>query len=670
MKYSPSMLATVGAGALLLSSFGCGNDDGGESSSTPTPTRTSQVTATPVPTPTPTSDGRLDISVCAPDAGPFSTDIANPFFPLPVGSQWILVGQNDEGAPVRVVVTSLDMTEMVAGVTTRVVEEREWEDGSLVEISHNFFVQTLDGTVCYYGEDVDIYEAGEIVAHDGAWRAGLNGAQPGIFMPASPQVGQMFKQEIAPGVAEDEATLVAAGETVAIDFGTFADTIRFTERNPLDGGTSEKVYARGVGLIVDDPIERISASACGNLSGAGCAPLSERVDLDVPSFSNPTSVTHPLFPVSQQHSVLLLGTVDGEPLRVEVTLLPVTKTIVVNGQSVQTLESQYVAFLDGRIHEVALDWYGQADDGSVWYFGEDVFNYEDGVVADTGGTWLAGRDGPVAMIMPANPRVGDVYRPENIPGLVFEEVTVKTIGVTVDGPTGPITGGIVVEELHLDGVLEDKTFAPSYGEFSTGDGANLEALALAVPTDALPGPPPAELDTLINGADDIFDAGPAGDWDTASDAVAAVTDAWDSYQAGGVPPMLDTQMNDALDALEEEVDARNAAETRQAAIDVARASLDFRLRYRPPAEIDLARFNLWALQILVDAAADEADAVRGDVASLEWTWRRFAHTLSTAEASQIEALLGSVRVAADAGDLVAATNIAAQLRDRAAALLN
>ena len=60
-----------------------------------------------------------------------------------------------------------------------------------------------------------------------------------------------------------------------------------------------------------------------------------------------------------------------------------------------------VAYLDGRIHEVALDWYAQADDGSAWYFGEDVFNYEDGKVADTEGTWIVGGETPAAMIMPA-----------------------------------------------------------------------------------------------------------------------------------------------------------------------------------------------------------------------------------------------------------------------------
>jgi hypothetical protein len=255
--------------------IGCGgddNDDNGRATSTPTLAATAVVTSTlaprptatvapasptPAATPTPTGGNRLDIAICAPDAGPFSANIDNPFFLLTVGTQWFLEGEED-GAIIRLVVTSLDETEVVAGVTTRVVEERESEDDQLVEVSRNFFAQTGDGTVCYYGEDVDIYEDGEIVSHEGAWRAGVNNARPGIFMPADPQVGQIFAQEFAPGVAEDEAELVAAGETVDVPLGTFTDTIRFLERNPLDGGTSVKIYARDVGLLVDDPLERVS----------------------------------------------------------------------------------------------------------------------------------------------------------------------------------------------------------------------------------------------------------------------------------------------------------------------------------------------------------------------------------------------------------------------------
>jgi hypothetical protein len=200
------------------------------------------------------------------------------------------------------------------------------------------------------------------------------------------------------------------------------------------------------------------------------APESELVDREQPSFSDPTNITNPLFPIGQLESVILLGRVDRLPFRTEVTLLPETKTIEWNGQQVEVLVSQYVAYLDGRITEVALDWYAQADDGSVWYFGEDVYNYEDGAVANKDGSWTAGVDGPAAMIMPADPQEGDVYRPENIPGLVYEEVTVQSSGKTVHGPQGLVDEAIVVEELHQDGETEGKIFARGYGEFLTGQG--------------------------------------------------------------------------------------------------------------------------------------------------------------------------------------------------------
>jgi hypothetical protein len=244
------------------------------------------------------------------------------------------------------------------------------------------------------------------------------------------------------------------------------------------------------------------ASGLGKLP---VAPAHQRVDLVAPPFSNPTSVTNPLFPISRLASVVLNGRVDGKPFRTETTLLPDTRIIEWSpGQCVKTLVSQYVAYLGGRIGEVALDFYAQADDGSVWYFGEDVYNYERGVVADTSGTWLAGKEGPAAMIMPATPRIGHVNRHENIAGLVWEEVAVKAAGKTVDGPRGPVPGAMVGRELHDDGTFSDKVFAPGYGEFYTAHEGDVEALALAIPTDSLPGPPPAELRKLSSGADRIF----------------------------------------------------------------------------------------------------------------------------------------------------------------------
>jgi hypothetical protein len=192
-------------------------------------------------------------AICALDRGPFSLTIDNPFFPLPVGKTTLLEG-TEAGALLTVEITVLDETEVVEGVTTRVVQERETEDGELVEISRNFFAQAPDGTVCYFGEDVDIYEGGAVVAHDGAWRAGGEN-RPGIIMPASPEPGMSYAQEIAPGLAEDHADHIAEGEEIQLPGGTFTDTIRTREWTPLEpNDTSLKSYARGIGMIVDDVV--------------------------------------------------------------------------------------------------------------------------------------------------------------------------------------------------------------------------------------------------------------------------------------------------------------------------------------------------------------------------------------------------------------------------------
>ncbi len=201
----------------------------------------------------------LSIAVCDPSAGPFSLIINNPFFPLVVGDELVLEGEDDEGTFLEIIITVLDETELVAGVTTRVVEEAEFEDGEIVEISRNFFAQAPDGTVCYFGEDVDDFEDGEIVGHDGEWRAGESGNLPGIIMPANPQVGQVFQQEAAPGIAEDQAEIVALGETIEVPAGEFSDTLSALDCNPMENAeTDEKVYVRDIGIAIDEDAELVS----------------------------------------------------------------------------------------------------------------------------------------------------------------------------------------------------------------------------------------------------------------------------------------------------------------------------------------------------------------------------------------------------------------------------
>jgi len=397
---------------------------------------------------------------------------------------------------------------------------------------------------------------------------------------------------------------------------------------------------------------------------------SARVDLEPPTFSDPTTLTNPYFAIEDVDQMVQLGAEGPDQLRFEVTLLPRTKTVEWNGESVEARVHQFVAYSNGRILEVAEDFYAQDDDGNVWYLGENVDNYRAGVIADHEGEWLAGRDGTAGMIMPADPQVGDVYRPENIPGLVFEEVTVKAVGQTVDGPRGPVEGAVLIQEELMDGTLEDKIFAPGYGEFQaevvTED--ELYGAAVAVPTDALPGPLPEELATLEAGAERLVDAPGRLDDSSLAQSLDELTRAWKAYQRTEVPTRLAAQMADAFDALRGAADAGATDQVRQAALDVRRATLDISLRYDAPVEVDVARMDVWAQQVRLDGGARTQHHVVGDAAVLETIWKRLVHTADPATATAVSRTLKDLRTAADAGNLPTATEAASRLRQQLSTL--
>jgi hypothetical protein len=391
----------------------------------------------------------------------------------------------------------------------------------------------------------------------------------------------------------------------------------------------------------------------------------QRVDLATPAFGNPTSITNPLHPTSQVQQTIYGGHVDGKPFRTEVSLLPGTKPIVWQGKTVDTAVIQYVAYLDGRIHEVAIDWYAQADDGSVWYFGEDVFNYEDGKVADTKGTWVAGDTTPAAMIMPAQPRVGSVYRPENAPGIAFEEVRVDKVYQQIDGPSGKVSGAIEVNELHMDGTREGKVFAPGYGEFSTGSpGGDLEAASLASPTDRRQGAAPAEFAVLAKAIDGVYEAAAAEDADRLKQATRALNDAWEATRVKGIPPQMESQMGTDIGALNGATGDWEALQS--ATLRISQNELDLRLLHEPIIDVDVARLRLWARQLPIDVAAGDSALVLANVAALDRVWERTRHGADPA--APVDAAMQDLRTAADAEDLKA-VDPAAEALNRAVGAL-
>lgn len=189
----------------------------------------------------------------------------NPYFSLRPGYQLVLEG-DDEGTAIRAEVTVLRQFETISfttpdgtalNVRTRVLEEREFEDGELHEVSRNWVARCVGTSdIFYFGEEVDIYEDGEIVSSEGAWRAGEGGAQPGLLMPGRFLLGAKYYQEQAPGVAEDRGKNVDMGLDVTVPAGAFSDCVVVAETNPLSSSTEPdiKVHCRGIGIVMDEAL--------------------------------------------------------------------------------------------------------------------------------------------------------------------------------------------------------------------------------------------------------------------------------------------------------------------------------------------------------------------------------------------------------------------------------
>ena len=149
----------------------------------------------------------------------------------------------------------LDETKKIAGVETRVMEERETEDGELIEISRNFFaICKQTKSVFYFGEEVDIYKQGKVVAHEGAWIHGKNNARAGMMMPGEPLLGARYYQEVAPKVAMDRGEIVDVNATLKTPAGEFKGCLKVQEENPLDKEKEFKIHAPGIGLIQDEDL--------------------------------------------------------------------------------------------------------------------------------------------------------------------------------------------------------------------------------------------------------------------------------------------------------------------------------------------------------------------------------------------------------------------------------
>ena len=158
----------------------------------------------------------------------FASQVDNPYFPLIPGTVLTYKGKLDGTSSTDVFTVTHD-TKMILGVTTTVVHDQVFQQGDLVEDTFDWYAQDATGNVWYFGEDTKELDHGQVVSTEGSWEAGVNNASAGIFMPAAPTVGQVFKQEDAKKVAEDCSKIVDLNASVK-------DAVRHVERRAQNRG--------------------------------------------------------------------------------------------------------------------------------------------------------------------------------------------------------------------------------------------------------------------------------------------------------------------------------------------------------------------------------------------------------------------------------------------------
>ena len=179
---------------------------------------------------------------------PFPVD--NEYLPMVPGTTFVYEGETEDGLEHNEVYVTHE-TKEILGVTCTVVRDKVWVEGELAEDTLDWFAQDEDGNIWYFGEYSEEYENGEVVSTEGSWEAGVDGAEPGILMPANPRPGDSYQQEYYEDVAEDMAKVLRLNASASVPYGDFEDCLKTKEWTPLELGTVEhKYYASGVGLVL------------------------------------------------------------------------------------------------------------------------------------------------------------------------------------------------------------------------------------------------------------------------------------------------------------------------------------------------------------------------------------------------------------------------------------
>jgi hypothetical protein len=232
--------STIAFAVLAILASGCRSSGGERRSSTTAPSSSASSLA-PI-------RGPYSPSI---DPANFVRAIDNPLWPLEPGTAFHYEGVRGKTPQTDDEVVT-HQTKQILGISSTVVRDTVSEHGRPIEKTLDFYAQDKQGNVWYLGEDSFELQNGRFVKASDSWRSGIDGAKPGIIMPASPQPGDSYRQEYyPPGEALDQARVLGYRGPVKVPYGSFKRSLVTSEFSPLEPQTEEKFYVAGVGEILE-----------------------------------------------------------------------------------------------------------------------------------------------------------------------------------------------------------------------------------------------------------------------------------------------------------------------------------------------------------------------------------------------------------------------------------
>lgn len=188
-----------------------------------------------------------------PPASEFASEVTNVWLPWIPGYTWVYKGVKD-GEPTTDTVVATSRKKMILGVpTTVVLDTLKNSKGQVVEATQDYYAQDKQGNVWYFGESTAELTNGKVTSREGSWQAGVNGARPGLFMPAEPKPGDAFQQEFFKGQAEDRFKILTLDASGSVPWGAFTGAMLTEEWTPLEPGVVDtKYYVKGVGNVDEE----------------------------------------------------------------------------------------------------------------------------------------------------------------------------------------------------------------------------------------------------------------------------------------------------------------------------------------------------------------------------------------------------------------------------------